>query len=76
MQRHFPETVATVVWILSGLFLYISSAAVTVLSLSAFLGSYIRWFSPAAMSHRPAFALWLGISPSCSVIPLHVMVVS
>ena len=47
MQRHFPETVATVVWLLSGLFLYISSGVVTVLSLSAFLFIVIGMFAAA-----------------------------
>ena len=53
MQRHFPETVATVVWILSGLFLYISSAAVTVLSLSAFLFIVIGMFAAAIFIGTP-----------------------
>ena len=53
MQRHFPETVATVVWLLSGLFLYISSGAVTVLSLSAFLFIVIGMFAAAVVIGAP-----------------------
>ena len=53
MQRHFPETVATVVWLLSGLFLYISSASVTVLSLSAFLFIVIGIFAAAIVIGTP-----------------------
>ena len=53
MQRHFPETVATVVWLLSGLFLYISSGVVTVLSLSAFLFIVIGMFAAAIVIGTP-----------------------
>ena len=53
MQRHFPETVATVVWLLSGLFLYISGGAVTVLSLSAFLFIVIGMFAAAIVIGTP-----------------------
>ncbi|MDP7668161.1 MAG: hypothetical protein QF738_08900 [Rhodospirillales bacterium] len=53
MARHFPETVATIVWLLSGLFLYISSTAVTVLSLSAFLFIVIGMFAAAIVIGTP-----------------------